>query len=248
VSKAIQALTRVICRISLLNDFGRTLAAVVITFVIVYGLLPSETEPDLTSAIYWNIWAATYLILTWFLILRSSPEQTRRWASKQQTLSRSGLSLLRSGLLRVLQILFLVGRTSSLLFIVLISLTGLSLAISLLPQVRDIQTAQGLLEAVLNTLGVITAWGVVHTSYALYYASRYYRSEESSGGLAFPGEQNPRLLDFAYFAFTIGTSFAVSDVEVTDPKMRRSVLGHQILAFFYNAAILTLSINLAVDL
>lgn len=248
MSKAIQALTRFIGRISLLNDFGRTLAAVLLTSVIVYGLLPSETEPDLASAIYWNLWAATYLGLTWFLILRSSPEQTRRWASKQRNLPRSRFSLLRSGLLRVLQILFFVGRTSSLLFIVLISLTGLSLAITLLPQVRDIQTAQGLLEAVLNTLGVVAAWGVLHTSYALYYASRYYRSEESSGGLAFPGEQNLRLLDFAYFAFTIGTSFAVSDVEVTDPKMRRSVLGHQILAFFYNAAILTLAINLAVDL
>ena len=57
-----------------------------------------------------------------------------------------------------------------------------------------------------------------------------------------------RLLDFAYFAFTLGTSFAVSDVEVTDSRMRRSVLGHQILSFFYNAAILTLAINLAVDL
>jgi uncharacterized membrane protein len=150
--------------------------------------------------------------------------------------------------LRVLQMLFLVGRTGSLFFIVLISLMGLSLAIGLLPQVRDIQTAQGLLEAVLNTLGVVTAWGVLHTSYSLYYASRYYQSEGFAGGLAFPGEQNLRLLDFAYFAFTIGTSFAVSDIEVTNSKMRRSVLGHQILAFFYNAAILSLTINLAVDL
>jgi uncharacterized membrane protein len=248
VSKVIQALTRVIGRISLLNDFGRTLAAVLITSVIVYEFLPSETEPDLASAVYWNVWAVTYLGLTWFLILRSSPEQTRRWASKQRTRSRSGFSLLSSGVLRVLQVVFLVGRTSSLLFIVLISLTGLSLAISLLPQVRDIQTVQGLLEAVLNTSGVIAAWGVLHTSYALYYASRYYRSGESYGGLAFPGEQDLRLLDFAYFAFTLGTSFAVSDVEVTDSKMRRSVLGHQILSFFYNAAILTLAINLAVDL
>ncbi|MDQ3284694.1 MAG: DUF1345 domain-containing protein [Actinomycetota bacterium] len=241
-------MTRFVGRISLLNDFGRTLAAVFVTSVVVYGLLPAETEPDLTSAIYWNIWATTYLGLTWFLILQSSPEQTRRWASNQRPLPRSRFSLLRSALLRVLQVLFFVGRTSSLLFIVLISLTGLSLAVSLLPQVRDIQTAQGLVEAVLNTLGVITAWGVLHTSYSLYYASRYFQSEESSSGLAFPGDQDLRLLDFAYFAFTIGTSFAVSDVEVTNSRMRRSVLGHQILAFFYNAAILSLTINLVVDL
>jgi uncharacterized membrane protein len=75
-----------------------------------------------------------------------------------------------------------------LFFIVLISLTGLSLAISLLPQVRDTQTAQGMLEAVLNTLGVVTAWGYF-ILYALYYASRYYRSERSSGGLAFLGSR-----------------------------------------------------------
>ena len=245
--KAIQALTRAISRISLLNEFGRTLIAVLVTSIVAYGLLPPETDFDLTSAIYWNVWAATYLGLTWFLILRSSPEQTRRWASNQRTGSRSGLSLLRSGLLRVLQVLFLVGRTSSLFFIVLISLVGLLSAISLLPQVRDMETTQGVLAAVLNMLGVIAAWAVLHTSYALYYASLYYRSEESPGGLAFPGGQNPRQIDFAYFAFTIGTSLAVSDVAVTDSTMRRSVLGHQILSFFYNTAILTLAINFAVD-
>jgi uncharacterized membrane protein len=141
----------------------------------------------------------------------------------------------------------MVGRTSSLLFIVLVSFVGLLSAISLLPQVRDLQTTQGMLAAVLNMLGVVAAWAVLHTSYSLYYASRYYRSEESPGGLVFPGEQSPRQLDFAYFAFTIGTSFAVSDVAVTDSKMRRGVLGHQILSFFYNTAILTISINLVVD-
>ena len=142
----------------------------------------------------------------------------------------------------------MVGRTSSLLFIIMVSFVGLISAISLLPQVRDLLTSQGVLAAILNMLGVVMAWAVLHTSYSLYYASRYYRSEESPGGLAFPGEQSPRQLDFAYFAFTIGTSFAVSDVEVTDSKMRRGVLGHQILSFFYNTAILAISINLVVGL
>src|SRR5215210_3551792 len=102
VSKTAQALTQAISRINLLNDFGRTLLAVLVTSIVVYGFLPAEMDFDLTSAIYWNVWAATYLGLTWFLILRSSPDQTRRWASAQRTVSRSRLSLLRSGLLRVL--------------------------------------------------------------------------------------------------------------------------------------------------
>jgi uncharacterized membrane protein len=147
-------------------------------------------------------------------------------------------------ILRVLQVLFLASRTSSLFFIVLVSLVGLVLAISLSPHVRDLETARGVSVVVLDALGVVSAWGVLHISYALHYAYLYYRSEESAGGLAFPGEQSPKQLDFAYFAFTIGTSFAVSDVAVTDPAIRQAVLGHQILSFFYNTSILALVINL----
>jgi hypothetical protein len=236
-----------------MNEIGRTLAAVLVASIIIYGLLPSETSFDITSTMYWDVWAATYLGLTWFLILRSSQEQTRRWARAHRTVPRrSRLSLLRSGLLRALQVLFLVGRTSSLLFIIVISLAGLLSALSLLPDMRDVETVEGKLAFVLNTLGVVAAWAVIHTSYGLYYASRYYRSEESPGGLEFPGEENPRQLDFAYFAFTIGTSFgksfAVSDVEVTDSTMRQSVLGHQILSFFYSTIILGLVINLIISL
>jgi uncharacterized membrane protein len=120
----------------------------------------------------------------------------------------------------------------------------MALAISLVPDLRDLESMQGATLAFMSALGVISAWGVLHTSYALHYAYLYYRSEESAGGLVFPGEQSPDQLDFAYFAFTIGTIFAVSDVDVTDRAIRRAVLGHQILSFFYNATILTLAINL----
>ena len=51
--------------------------------------------------------------------------------------------------------------------------------------------------------------------------------------------------DFAYFAFTVGTSFAVSDVDVTDDAMRQAVLGHQILSFFYNTSILATVVTMA---
>jgi uncharacterized membrane protein len=113
-----------------------------------------------------------------------------------------------------------------------------------MPDLRDLETMRGLTLAFMAALGVIAGWGVLHTSYGLHYAYLYYRSEESAGGLVFPGEQSPDQLDFAYFAFTIGTSFAVSDVDVTDRAIRRAVLGHQILSFFYNTTILALAVDL----
>jgi uncharacterized membrane protein len=201
------------------------------------------------SLTFWVVWAVTYLGLTWLLINRSSAQQTRRWALDQRTPPRPHLSILRSVILRILRALFLVSRTSSLFFIVFVTLVSLVLAISLAPEVRDLETDRGVALAFLAALGVVSAWGILHTSYALHYAYLYYRSEESPGGLSFPGEQspkqNPKQRDFAYFAFTVGTSFAVSDVDVTDDAMRHAVLGHQILAFFYNTSILATVITIA---
>jgi uncharacterized membrane protein len=232
-----------------LTDIGRILIAAITALVVVYALRPWAMGLDLglkTSwdiwalrlMTYWVVWAVTYLGLTWFLLVRSSAQQTRRWALDQRLPLRPHLSILRSVALRILRVLFLVSRTSSLFFIVLVSLVSLVLAISLAPEVRDLQTTRGISLAFMAALGVVLAWGVLHTSYALHYAYLYYRSEESPGGLTFPGEQSPKQRDFAYFAFTIGTSFAVSDVDVTDDAIRQAVLGHQILSFLYNTSIL----------
>ena len=64
-------------------------------------------------------------------------------------------------------------------------------------------------------------------------------------GFAFPGEQSSKQRDFAYFAFSVGTSFAVSDVDVTADEMHQAVLGHQIFSFFYNTSILATVISMA---
>ena len=209
------------------------------------GLVTSWDIWALRLLTVWALWAVTYLGLTWFLIIRSSAQQTRRWALDQRIPPRPHRSILRSAIVRVLRAVSLVSRTSSLFFIVFVSLVSLVLAISLSANVRDLETTRGVSLAFMAALGVISAWGVLHTSYALHYAYLYYRSEESPGGLAFPGEQNPKQRDFAYFAFTVGTSFAVSDVDVTDDAVRQAVLGHQILSFFYNTSILATVISMA---
>jgi uncharacterized membrane protein len=239
-----------------LTDFGRIVTAGLTALVIVYVLRPwaiglglgLETSWDVWAfrlMTYWVVWALTYLGLTWFLIVRSSAQQTRRWALDQRIQSRPELSTLRSVILRIMRVLFLVSRASSLFFIVVVSLVSLVLAISLAPEVRDLETTRGVSLAFMAALGVILAWGILHTSYALHYAYLYYRSEESPGGLAFPGEQSPTQRDFAYFALTVGTSFAVSDVDVTNGAMRQAVLGHQILSFFYNTSILATVVTMA---
>ncbi len=144
-----------------------------------------------------------------------------------------------AGALKQLATLFL-GPEASFVSIIMVSLFGLVAAIGLLPGTR--REAPELLA--LYALGVVMAWLVLHTSYALLYAYLYYRTNEE--GLEFPGGDAPDKLDFTYFAFTVGTTFAVSDVSVVRRAFRRAVLGHTVLSFAYNTVIIALVINLVV--
>src|ERR687885_959374 len=133
--KSARVLERLIEWASSLNDFRRVLSAALIAVIVVYGLMPWTRDLELTLVTFWDAWAVSYLGLTGLLIIRSSAQQTRQWALDERMPPHPHLSVLRSVILRVLRELFLVSRTSSLFFIVLVSLVGLALAISLMPDI-----------------------------------------------------------------------------------------------------------------
>ena len=78
-----QRLSRFARRMSPLGEIGRTLTAV-LTAAAGALALPAETGAEVYVVVYWDVWALTYLALTWFLIFRSSPRQTQQWARVQQ--------------------------------------------------------------------------------------------------------------------------------------------------------------------
>jgi uncharacterized membrane protein len=89
---------------------------------------------------------------------------------------------------------------------------------------------------------VLAAWILLHFGYADRYARLHYQSVPERG-LRFPATERPNLLDFAYFAFTVGTSFATSDVEVRARPIRSTVLTHSVVSFVYNTAILGIAVG-----
>ena len=97
--------------------------------------------------------------------------------------------------------------------------------------------------AVLGLTAIIGAWTLLHTAFTFHYAGLYYAEPDMDGGLEFRGGP-PDDADFAYFAFGIGMTFQIPDVNVTNRQMRRVVLAHQLVSFAYNTAILALIINL----
>jgi uncharacterized membrane protein len=91
----------------------------------------------------------------------------------------------------------------------------------------------------------VLSWFVTHTSYTLRYAHLYYREDdEGIGGVEMPGSEKPTYFDFAYFAFTLGMCFQVSDMTITSGQIRRAALGHAMLSFAYNTFILAFTLNL----
>jgi uncharacterized membrane protein len=91
---------------------------------------------------------------------------------------------------------------------------------------------------------VVLSWIFIQTIFALHYAHDYYGGR-SKGGLRFPDESEPDYWDFVYFAFVIGMTFQVSDVSVTQKAIRRMVVGHGVLSFFFATAIVAMTVNIA---
>lgn len=108
-------------------------------------------------------------------------------------------------------------------------------------------------ELSLAIISVPLGWLMLHTIAAFHYAHMFYaRPDEDDAPdaacLDFPGTKEPGGWDFLYFSFVIGMTAQVSDVSVQTAGMRRVVLLHSVIAFFYNTVLLALAVNVAVTL
>jgi uncharacterized membrane protein len=170
----------------------------------------------------WDAGSAVLLGLAWSIIWRADTAKTRLRAAAEDP-----------------------GRSAVWGIVLVASTLSLFAAIVLLRGAKSLAATEGAVFVGLCLGAVGSAWMLTHTAYTLRYAHLYYRDDDDGeGGLTFPGDQAPMYFDFAYFSFTVGMCFQVSDVCITSPAIRRAVLGHSLLSFAYNTAILALSLNL----
>ncbi len=141
------------------------------------------------------------------------------------------------------------GRNLTSLVVLLAVILGLVAAIAILghgPKVHH--PSEKWAAYILGVIAVSAGWFLVHTVYTFRYAHLYWYDDDGDGtecgGITFPGTERPSDWDFAYFAFCIGTSFAVSDPQVTETRVRREVISHSIISFAYNSVIVGMVINL----
>ena len=90
------------------------------------------------------------------------------------------------------------------------------------------------------------SWAFIHTIFGLHYAHEFYGAGSKTSGLDFPGNDEPDYWDFVYFSFVIGMTSQVSDVTIAARPIRpRRHRPFAIVAFFFNAALLALMVNIA---
>ncbi|MDX3076922.1 DUF1345 domain-containing protein [Streptomyces sp. MI02-7b] len=134
----------------------------------------------------------------------------------------------------------MLGRRSGLVFTVFTSLIGIVAGVMIV-----IDKGHGLSDLYSKLVGVpavLLAWAILHFGYAERYAQVYYATLPDEV-LAFPNTKRPNFADFAYFSFTLGTTFSVSDVETQSSTIRTRILSHSILSFVYNTATLGIAVG-----
>ena len=98
----------------------------------------------------------------------------------------------------------------------------------------------------LAALSLISSWLVVHTVFMLRFARLYYSGDD--GGISFNEDDPPAYPDFAYFAFTIGMTFQVSDTNIEDKAIRRTALHHALISYLFGAVLLAMTVNVGASL
>jgi uncharacterized membrane protein len=171
----------------------------------------------------WDAGGVAMLFLAWTTIVRCDAARTQARAGAEDPGRR--------------MVYFIVTFTS---FVTLFGATLIS------RHVKSVGAAgEGPLLAALCLVAVAVSWGLTHTSFTMRYAHLYYREDdEGIGGITFAGGEPPSYFDFAYFAFTLGMCFQVSDTTVTSCQIRRAVLAHALLSFAYTTVILAFVLNL----
>lgn len=187
--------------------------------------LPRLNNPLLISMIAWIIFAFTFTCSGW-IILFSNPVEHIRKIAQQEDGSKTFVFLMTvtASFASMVMVAFLMtsGTTHSRLFVPVV------------------------------VAGMFVSWAMVHTVFTFHYAHMFYGDRRQDGvedgGIDFPGEKQPDYLDFAYFSFTVGCTFQVSDTQVTSGRIRRMVLLHGLLSFVLNTFVVALSINLLAGL
>lgn len=206
----------------------RFLVALAVGVVVALVVPLDDTVPRVLAG--WNAGGLVYLILVGIKMGQAEAEGIKRQAG--------------------------IERESRMVVLVAVIFGSIFTMLALFAQLMAIKSEHGMdrsLSIGLSVSTIFLSWLLIHTVFALFYAHEFHSegrggSKGQGGGLKFPDDSTPDYLDFLYFSFVVGTTAQTSDVDVCSRAMRRVVMLHGILSFFFNTAVIALAVNLAAQL
>ncbi len=188
--------------------------------IVIGLLLPSDWRAATRLLIAWDVGVALYLALAVDAMARADVARIRRRAA-----------------------LLDEDRT---VFLILTAGAALASLGAIVAELGIKETGRAPAHLALAAATIALSWAFIHTIFALHYAHEFYiENRYEDGGLAFPGKEKPDYWDFLYFSLVIGMTSQVSDVAVTAKAIRRTVMWHGVVSFFFNVTLLALTVNIA---
>ena len=194
--------------------------------VIAAILIPTSMRPVVRVLLGWNITVWLYLALLWIMMVQMRAERVQVYAARED---ESALTALTT--------------------VCIAAVASIAAIVLELANAKQAGGGAGAGHILLAASTVIGGWFLIPTVFTLHYARLFFVANQTIAPLIFPDKDlKPDYWDFLYFSFTIAVASQTSDVELASPAMRRMALAQSILAFFFNASILALAINVAAGL
>lgn len=206
-----------------LLDLHSPLIIAIAVAVIVALVAPDTWALPTRLLAAWDAGVALYLALIYSRIARADVAHIRKRASVQDE-----------------------GAMAILMLTILAAFASLAAIVAFLGGGKIAQQPESGIHFAFAMATIVLSWTFVHTMFTLHYAHEYYGDgrDDRTGGLRFPGHDNPDYWDFLYFALVIAMTSQVSDVAITSKAIRRIASLHGVLSFFFNLVVLALMVNM----
>lgn len=192
---------------------------------VVAALVPAHIRPTARALIGWDSAVWLYLALIWLQMATARQTDVQALAEREDENAATVLMVVS------------IAAIASIVAIVVELSAAKNLGASALPHY------------LLTAATMLGAWFLIPTMFTLHYARHYYQSPAGDPALRFPDKHlKPDYWDFLYFSFTIAVASQTADIALGSTSARRAALAQSVMSFFFNLAVLGLSINIAASM
>jgi uncharacterized membrane protein len=192
---------------------------------VVFFLLPAHWAVITRVLVSWNVGVLMFLMLVFRLMTGLSAAQiSERYQDEDETAP-------------VILVISVVAA--------ILAMVSIGAYLSILDQLSETERS---LYIALAAFTVIDSWLLIPTMFTMHYADMFYSTAPDARPLRFPDTPMPAFWDFAYFSFTIAVACQTADVSTTPGAIRKVLIVHSVLSFFFNVAILGFAINVTAGL